>query len=85
MITKEELADLLIERLNEIAKVDPEAMGKLIETRVSCNKALQNHPTVQTCTAAFPCVGMLGIINGLVGVVTDVPEAPMTTGDLLRL
>lgn len=71
------LANLLIERLNEIARHDPVAMGLLVGVRVRCNDALADHPTVQVHhfdKDKPPVVGMLGIINGLVGVIDDGPK-----------
>lgn len=64
------LANLLIERLNEIAKHDPVAMGKLIDARVECNEALADHPSVQVHVHdGPPTVGFLGMLNGIIGVV----------------
>jgi len=76
MIDKEALADLLIDRLNEIAEHDPIALGKLIEARVACNNDLADHPAVQVqIREAGPAqVGVLGLLNGLVGVVDDGPR-----------
>jgi hypothetical protein len=74
---KEAMADLLIERLNEIAGHDPVAMGKLIDARVPCNDALADHPSVQVHDFDDdkpPVVGMLGILNGLVGTIDDGPK-----------
>ena len=73
---KEALADFFIERLNEIAQADPEAMGKLIATRVPCNEALADHPTVQVraLKGEPPAVGVLGLLNGLVGIIEDGPR-----------
>ena len=73
--SKEVLADLLIERLNEIAKHDPMAIGKLIDARVECNDSLADHPSVQVDAHHGPtAVGTLGIINGLIGVIDDGPR-----------
>jgi len=69
------LANQLIDSLNEIAKHDPVAMGKLIEARVPCNEALADHPTVQVdAHEGSPTVGLLGILNGLVGTIDDGPK-----------
>lgn len=76
-MNKQALADLLIERLNEIASHDLEALHQLIETRVPCNEALANHPTVQVQKAADGngyVVGILGLLNGLVGAMDDGPK-----------
>lgn len=68
------LADHIINVLNELVALDREALGKLIETRVPCNQALTDHPTVQVFKSAPEepaVVGMLGILNGLAGVDSD--------------
>jgi len=68
-MTKRELAQLIVDRLNDAMLYDPEAMHKLCETRVSCNQALIDHPTIQVLVDDDkpPAVGMIGILNGLVG------------------
>ena len=74
-MTKEEMADLVIERLNEIASHDPMAMKDLIKSRVSCNERLADHPTVQVHQDRNhnTSVGFLGMLNGLVGTIPDGP------------
>jgi len=69
-----DLADRIITVLNECVALDREALHKLIETRVPCNRALADHPTVQVSSGApgeFSTVGLLGILNGIVGVDSD--------------
>lgn len=74
-MTNPQLADLIIERLNEIAMHDKEAMAKLIEQRVPCNEQLVEHPTVIAfADMGPPEVGMLGILNGIVGSIPDGPK-----------
>lgn len=59
--------------LNELLRLDPEAMHNLVEGRVQCNEAIADHPTVQVSgrvngdgtTYEF---GILGLLNGLFGV-----------------
>jgi hypothetical protein len=66
------LADLVIERLNDIAKTDPAAITAMIKTRVSCNEAMANHPTAQVIgTDGGGMIGLLGVVNGIVGVIPD--------------
>ena len=67
------LAQRVIDFLNELVAIDREAVEKLIETRVPCNQALTDHPTVQvSCLPGQQhVVGMLGILNGLVGAKAD--------------
>ncbi len=63
--------DEAITLLNQLIASDADAVTALFETRVPCNDAFADHPTVQvvqwsrtgTCT-----VGMLGILNGLFGI-----------------
>ena len=69
-MTQREQAQLIVDRLNDMMLYDAEAMHKLCETRVPCNQALTDHPTVQVLDAQDgtpPKVGMLGVLNGLVG------------------
>lgn len=76
IITKEQLADHLIAGLNEIVKADRMALGALIEHRVPCNEALADHPTVQAHSenGKPTTVGLLGILNGLVGTIDAGPR-----------
>jgi len=69
--------------LNELVKTDAEALHKLIETRVPCNRAMADHPTIQVQAAGKDnqdvkdsteeqwTVGLLGILNGLFGAYRD--------------
>ena len=62
----------VVNLLNEALALDYDAISKLVENRVSCNKAIADHPTIQvrydrgtkTGGGAY-LVGMLGMINGL--------------------
>ena len=65
------LADKIITFLNELLLQDPTAMSELCRTRVSCNKILADHPTVQV-SQDFR-VGLLGVLNGLCGAFDDGP------------
>lgn len=72
MIDKEALADLIIERLNEIATHDQEALYRILTHRTTCNDALAKHPTVQVRGKdGTYSVSALGIINGLIGIIDD--------------
>jgi len=54
--------------LNQLLKADPEAIQKLLVSRVPCGDRLANHPAVQVLsTASGPMIGLLGILNGLFG------------------
>lgn len=69
---KQALAKDVVDYLNELMGIDPILMHALIETRLSCNQALSDHSTVQVGgTVGSPTVGLLGILNGLVGVRDD--------------
>jgi len=73
----------VIQFLNELLQIDSDAINKLLSLRVSCNKELDKHETVQTFAApvkgvtaddgpkTIPVVGILGIINGMFGVNSD--------------
>jgi len=63
-----------IQLLNEIIAIDPTVMTKLVATRIKCNDALANHPTIQCGPIGENKygelgyeVGFLGILNGLFG------------------
>ena len=72
MIKKEELADLLIVRLNELLEVDRCSVWKLLDYHVDCNSAMRDHKSVQVTPDGQ--VGVLGILNGLVGKIEDGPR-----------
>ena len=63
--------DEVLAFLNEITAVDHAAMQALIAARVPCNDALAEHPTVQVGADSpdgkNPRVGLLGLLNGLLG------------------
>lgn len=66
--------DDTINFLNELLKIDSEAIINLVEYRVLCNDELSDHPTVQVSydkTHGYCKVGLMGIINGLFGTDED--------------
>ena len=64
------LANRIIDSLNEYLAIDPIAIHHLIEYRVTTNQALADHPSVQVnAEGEAPVVGLLGILNGIVGVI----------------
>ena len=67
---KRALAQHVVGVLNDINDLDPILLPGLIAYRTVTNTAVANHPTVQVDTANGrpPTVGILGIINGIVGV-----------------
>jgi len=74
-VTLEKTLDLL----NSLVALDRDAIEMLVEYRVRCNEALAGHPTVQVGHAIGEPgnvdkpyrVGLLGILNGLIGVQTS--------------
>jgi hypothetical protein len=63
--------NIVINFLNELVKVDKEAVKNLVETRVPCSEKLTEHPTVQVLVdenGQNPKIGIMGILNGLIGV-----------------
>lgn len=65
MMHAEKLSSM-ITFLNDLLTYDRDAVAALIESRVPCNSALMDHPTVQVSFEGQ--VGLLGILNGYVGV-----------------
>jgi len=64
----------VIDFLNELVELDNAAIESLINSRVNCNKAMADHPTVQV--RQWPSeegfeVGLLGVLNGMFGVNED--------------
>lgn len=65
-MTSQQIVDLL----NELLEFDPVAINALCKNRLPCNRALADHPTV-TVDDPEPdkfTVGLLGIIEGIVGI-----------------
>jgi hypothetical protein len=65
--------DDVITLLNELTEIDPEAVTRLIQTRVACNKKIADHLSVQVLVDDLGAywVGFLGFVNGLFGVDKD--------------
>jgi len=64
-----ELAQRIVDFMNELVTFDKVAIAMLIENRMPCNKELGEHPTVQTMILDGKYyVGLLGILNGICGV-----------------
>lgn len=66
-----------IAALNSALDADPGAMTRLLEMRFPCTEALAAHPTVRVRKDAFgegSTVGMLGVINGCLGVIPSGPR-----------
>jgi hypothetical protein len=69
---------LCVKYLNELLEADSDCIKTLLETRVPCNEKLMNHESVTAiCDSdsdgnpVNPRVGLLGVINGLLGVGQD--------------
>ncbi len=78
-VTPKEAVDFL----NGLLKIDPAAMTRLVFKKTGCNQALTDHPTVQVSDGkgfdsvdmeAAGYVGLLGIINGMFGVIETGPK-----------
>ena len=69
-MTPTEHAENIVSFLNEANDLDPVAIGQLVSYRVKCNEALAAHPTNQVgkINGSDVVVGLLGLLNGLVGV-----------------
>ena len=63
--------DAAVEILNEALRFDPDAITKLVDHRVPCNKDLASHPTIQVRGTYVAKVGLLGILNGIFGTAED--------------
>lgn len=61
------LACKISDLLNSAFKADPEAVTKMVLGRVSCNRALADHPLIQVRVdyGGEFSVGLLGMLNGL--------------------
>jgi hypothetical protein len=61
-------ADRIVNLLNELIKLDQDAISNLVSARVACNEAMSNHPTVQVWSHGYGefTIGLMGLLNGLV-------------------
>jgi len=63
---------LVVDRLNSMLAVDPDAIEALVNHRIDCNETLAGHPTCQVRArkGGGPpyTVGFLGVINGILGI-----------------
>lgn len=58
--------DDIIKLLNDMVKLDPISTTKLFESRVDCNAAMAEHPTIKVnYEGGKDKVGILGVLNGL--------------------
>lgn len=57
-----------LDALNEALRRDPAAITALVNMRLPCNTRLSGHATVQTSVSGDKhLVGVLGLINGILG------------------
>jgi len=66
-------AQYVVDFLNELLRMDKYAMTDLVSERISVNKELAHHPTVQVqeLVKGIQEVGLLGILNGMFGIEDD--------------
>src|SRR6185437_9340415 len=65
----------MIDYLNTLVAIDPEAMDALVHARVPCNRNMAYHPTVQIQAIEDNFrVGIIGILNGFFGTYEDGPK-----------
>lgn len=66
-----------VSALNEALRADPLALQQLLAVRVPCTEELGRHPSVQVMQEAdgSRTVGVLGLINGCLGVIDGGPLA----------
>ena len=60
--------------LNDLYKIDPVAIIKLLKNKVPCNDQLALHPTVQCSVDELTgetLVGIVGVINGIVNKIDE--------------
>lgn len=71
----EQLADRIIDYMNGLLERDRVAVGAMVDNHIPCNAVLADHPTCQVRSrhGGFH-VGLLGILNGLCGIIEDGPK-----------
>lgn len=71
------ITDRIIEVMNRMLESDPRATNAILRTRHNCNQRLADDPTIQVASDwEPPTVGLLGILNGLAGVLPKESEKP---------
>lgn len=65
-----EIADRVTSLMNELLALDPDAVCRIVETRVQCGDRVAGHPHVQVSSDnGNPpyMLGIMGILNGIIG------------------
>lgn len=58
----------IVDLLNEVLEINPEALLALLKVKVPCNDALADHPRIQVGVGEFDShfsLGFLGLLQGL--------------------
>lgn len=72
MIKKSVTPGGVVRLLNDMLKIDKDAVTALCSQRIDCNRELADHPTVQVWGMDGECkVGLIGILNGIFGIAKD--------------
>lgn len=83
-MNEEQMAERIVQVMNEITETDGVAIRELVEHRVSCSRVLGEHPSIQVAQRTEIrvnwikggkgyswSVGLLGILNGIAGALPD--------------
>ena len=63
-----ELAQKIVDYMNDLLEIDRPAIASLIANRVPCNEEMGKHPTAQVMIQNDGyALGLLGLLNGLCG------------------
>ena len=76
-----EEAEIWVAFLNDLLRLDPNFVQRLVTTRFECNQTIADHPTVQVAVKEhepdlvpgdhpFAC-GFIGVLNGCLGIHED--------------
>ena len=69
MLADRDIAERIVDTLNEAHKADPKAIEILVRVRSWCNQPLAEHPSIQcgTTVDGLYTLGLVGLLNGFVG------------------
>jgi hypothetical protein len=76
-MTKDEVFQQALDVMNSAFKADPGAIQLLLCNCVQANKALVEHPDILVGQYPVDSIGMLGVINGIIGNITGKRIASM--------